>query len=135
MLLFSYEYRQGKEKFAAHENPLDLLGLENTFHEHQLRLGLESRVLSWLTLRGGARQVIPDLNFTAVYDNSGAEDQTVGGFEDPQLDLNLGLGFHFGAFDADFAFNDIAPFSLGYFITGGSEGDHNFTSITLQYVF
>ena len=135
MLLFSYEYRTGKERFDIRDNPFDLHQLENKFHEHNLRLGLESRVISWLTLRGGALQVIPDMNFKAVYLDSGTEDSVTGGFEDPQLDLNLGIGLHFGAFDADFAFNDNAPFSLGYFLTGGGEGDHNFTSITLQYIF
>ena len=58
------------------------------------------------------------------------------GSQGPDLDLNLGCGLHFGAFDADFVFNDNAPFALGQFLIGtGEDRGSNFTSITLKYSF
>ena len=48
----------------------------------------------------------------------------------------LGLGLHFGPFDADLVFNDTTPFGLGYLLTGGQDGqDTGFSSITLGYRF
>jgi hypothetical protein len=136
MLVFSYEYRFGEENFDAKDNPFDLIRLKNEFHSHRLRLGLESRLTSWLILRGGAVQVMPDLNSMAHFQGLDGPETIEAGSEDPQLDLNLGLGLQFGAFDADLVFNDDAPFALGHFLTGGGEDrSSNFTSITLQYNF
>jgi hypothetical protein len=136
LLVFSYEYRTGTDTYDFELNSADLTRWESTFHNHYLRLGFESRVTSWLTLRGGARQSIPNLDVTIyVNDDEQVEDLAVTD-EDPELDLNLGCGLHFGAFDADFVFNDNAPFALGQFLIGtGDDRGSNFTSITLKYSF
>jgi len=81
-------------------------------------------------------QVLPKLEVKAFYTDGQEEGQIVENSEKPRLDLNLGLGLHFGAFDADFVFNDDAPFSLGQLLLGaGYQRTSNFTSITLRYAF
>ncbi len=136
MLVMSYEYRFGAGTRAALPNSNDLTRSESEAHSHHLRLGIESRLTSWLTLRGGAQQVLPEVEVTAFAAGDAEAGEIVGRSEEPQLDLNLGLGLHFGAFDADFVFNEDAPFALGQILIGtGDQRDSNFTSITLRYGF
>ena len=136
MLVLSYEYRFGDATNTVLLNQSDLLRWECDSHSHHLRLGFESRLTSWLTLRGGAMQVLPKLEVKAFYTDGQEEGQIVENSEKPRLDLNLGLGLHFGAFDADFVFHDDAPFSLGQLLLGaGYQRTSNFTSITLRYAF
>jgi hypothetical protein len=132
LLVASYEYRWGKEDYGR--SPWYGLYLEeNKLARHILRLGVESRQLAWLTLRGSVRQeMMHDERWThfgggLVYREDAKE---------PRLELSLGLGLHLGAFDADLLVNDKAPFSLGSFLTGaGQEEAVNFTSVTLAYTF
>lgn len=136
LLVFSYEYSTTTQNLAFQPNPLGLAHWEGRTQNHRLRLGFESRVTSWLTLRGGARQDIPNLDVTVTVTDGEQNEALVVTAADPDLDLNLGCGLHFGAFDADLVFNEKAPFALGQFLIGtGGERNNNFTSITLKYGF
>jgi hypothetical protein len=103
-----------------------------------LRLGFESRLTSWLTLRASARQSIQEQRWLDGADP--ADGRTPAGpvsvRREPELELALGAAFHFGSFDADFVFNDDAPFSFGHLLTGAGEDEtETFTSVTLTYAF
>ncbi len=105
----------------------------------RLNMGLERRVLSWCTLRAGANH---KMSF-----NDHSEFRAIGHGEAPvwlvsengasaTTNVDLGLGVHFGSFDADFLFTDDAPFNLGSLFTQAGEGEGStWYKITLQYVF
>lgn len=137
MLLVSYERRLGAEDYLpAQMSAPDSPHLENSYRSHRLRVGLESRVLSWLTLRGGALQVVPDHEFAVHFRWDGSTSTSLSYEGEPRLELTVGLGLHFGAFDADFAISDGAPFSFGHFLTGAGESERqHFSAITLAYHF
>ncbi len=104
---------------------------------HELRIGLETRPRSWLSVRAGVRQITYDQKVRDALRNT--VDSDFEAFQhdaDTVFDLTIGLGLHLGDFDADLVFNDDAPFALGSFLTGGGrEEDANFTRITLGYCF
>jgi hypothetical protein len=137
MILVSYEYRDSKETFQP--LPLEsssLLGFESRVGSHRLRFGLESRVLPWLTLRGGAMQAVPERDEIRTVWSPTGPDRQVEELGTPEMALSLGLGVHFAEFDADLVFSGRSPFSLGHFLTGSAEdGTANFSSITLTYRF
>jgi hypothetical protein len=143
MLLGSWEYRWLKEDHAGRPVPAAEAWLsERCGDGHILRLGMESRLASWLSLRAGARQVVLEERHrldrigSAMPANGKAPDVRDSVRKDPELDLAVGLALHLGSFAADFVFNDDAPFSFGYLFTGaGQTESHTFTSITLSYTF
>lgn len=101
------------------------------------RIGVESRVLAWLTLRLGVEYRRTDENVTLLQ-LAGSGQQVWFASHDVHVrtPLNLGLGFNFGSFSADVVVNDGAPFGLGYALTGAGRSDSaTFTSITLSYGF
>ncbi len=101
-----------------------------------VRVAVESRLRSWLTLRGAAsyRRSTDESNLVDGWSGDYVEQAY---FYDVGVDtpVSLGLGLHFGQFDADFLFNATAPFSLGNALVGGEGDDASFSSITLSYGF
>jgi hypothetical protein len=98
---------------------------------------VESRVLPWLTLRAAAsyRRTVDEQLYTYTW-SSDFEERSYTydlGVETPVV---LGLGAHFGSFDADLVINDRALFdpNTGAARRDAGEGD-TYTSLTLRYVF
>jgi hypothetical protein len=144
MLFGAWEYRWLKRDRAGVTPPSASPSTsELTSDGYVLRLGMESRVCSWLTFRAGARQtVLTERRSSSELKTSNRVVAGVAGGEgsieikEPTLDLAVGLALHFGALSADFVFNDDAPFSFGHFLTGAGEGEsHTFSSISLSYTF
>jgi hypothetical protein len=136
LVLVTFEYRRGEE---------DLLGRGALFADYRQqegewyslhgRVGVESRILAWLTLRLGVEYRRNDEESLLLRPVEGAPD-VWNARHDVYVEtpLNIGLGMHFGAFTADFVVNDGAPFGLGYAFTGAGRSDSvTFTSITLSY--
>jgi len=91
------------------------------------RLGLEARLLPWLSLRAGA--------LTASGPDTGVNPDSADGLSET-FDLTLGLGLHLGDLDADFLLNDDAPFNAGSLLTNAGSGEAStFTSVSLAYRF
>ncbi len=91
------------------------------------RLGLEARLRPWLSLRAGA--------LTAGGPDHGVRPASPDGLPE-SFDLTLGLGLHLGDLDADFLFNDDAPFNLGSLVTNAGDGEAStFSSVSLAYRF
>ncbi|MFH1842862.1 MAG: hypothetical protein ABIF77_06610 [bacterium] len=137
LLIASYEVQFGREDRTGVAGVVDgFREQEIRYNTHQLRIGIESRVLPWLSLRGGGRQRIPHQDITTVSETiAGTANDTVSS-RTPELDLNLGLGIFFCSFTADLVFSDTTPFTFGHFLTGaGADRDSNFSSITLSYRF
>jgi hypothetical protein len=138
LVLITAEYRDLRSELRGRGSP------EARFHRQTIdgyslrgRVGIESRVLAWLTLRFGVeyRRIDEDRYLMhpggSDYDVWAASHNTY--VETP---LNLGLGLHFGSFSADVVVNDGAPFGVGYALTGaGQRESATFTSITLSYGF
>lgn len=105
----------------------------------RLNMGLERRVLSWCTLRAGAQHYmsfVDRLEYKSiVYEEAPIwldYDLSAGS----STNVDLGIGIHFGNFDADFLFTDDVPFNLGSLFSD-TDGGHGsaWYKITLQYVF
>ncbi len=96
------------------------------FQEVALRMGLEARVRSWLTLRGGA---------VSAPGGHRRADDPYWERSDP-FQLTLGLGLHLGPLDADLLLDQNAPFNFGSLLTnaGGVESS-TFSSISIIYAF
>jgi hypothetical protein len=139
LLLASWEYRwQEHEVRGAGTWGAAYQAQRERTDGYVLRLGLESRVMPWLSLRAAARQEVLErttrLQLVESLKDSVADPASLP--SDPELDLTLGLAFHFGAFAADCLFSDKAPFSLASFLTGADGStDSTFTSLTLTYAF
>jgi hypothetical protein len=138
LLVLSVDYRR-LEDIRRARNPF-YAAFERSVRDWwrlDVRCGLESRLLPWLTLRAAAsyRRTVDEATLTYRWSEDFLEWEydyriTV---ETPVV---LGLGLHFGPFDADLVFNDTTPFGLGYLLTGGQDGqDTGFSSITLGYRF
>ncbi len=102
-----------------------------------VRVGVESRVLPWLTLRGAAsyRRTVDEQVYSYTW-TSDYEERVYTYDLGVEVPVVLGVGVHFGSFDADFVFNDRALFDVN---TGAArrdfgEGD-TYTSLTLRYSF
>ncbi|MDO9172082.1 MAG: hypothetical protein Q7W29_09645, partial [bacterium] len=97
-----------------------------------LRLGGETRVLYWLTVRAG---VWKTMSQTEVARYGAERWDLYGGIGRDEMDASLGLGLHFGDFDADMVMTDAAPFRAGGLLTGTTGGNALWSRITLQVVF
>ncbi len=138
LVLFSAEYRSGRDELIGFQSQGARYYVgDHDYFSWRTRFGLESRLLSWLTLRAGTEYRRLDDQY--LYDRQPEQGERV--FDgahiiDVQIALDLGIGLHFGSFDCDVVFNDDAPFSLGHFLTGAGESEaSNFTSVTLSYYF
>jgi hypothetical protein len=138
LLVFSVDYRRS-EDIRRPRNPFFATfdRSERDWWRLDVRCGVESRLLPWLTLRAAAsyRRTLDELTLTRRWTEDFLEWQyeyrvTV------DTPVVVGLGLHFGAFDADLVVNDTAPFGLGYLLTGASDQQRaGLSSITLTYRF
>jgi hypothetical protein len=137
MVLLSGEFRDREwTETGRGESDTDVASWRLQTRGFRLRLAVEARAASWLTLRAGARQTRSDRDQTLTQTEAAGGESLVLGAVGSELDLTLGLGFHFGGFDADLAVDDEAPFALGYVLTGAeTEASSTFTSISLVYSF
>ncbi|MBU0742840.1 hypothetical protein KKG45_11820 [bacterium] len=134
MLVGSFTYGLTHDSRAHPRDESDENRLTATYHAYDLRLGVERRLLGWLTLRAGAWQslVLHDVVVQESPGGPGVADRS----SDEDLDISLGIALHFGPFDADFAFQENAPFNFGSFITQAETyEDSTWSRITLQCVF
>jgi hypothetical protein len=126
MGLVSCERRLGEASHYVLNDDGDMLIDRATFDMIVLRLGLEARLRPWLSLRAGAFST-PDHRRGEPATNFGLTDD---------FDLTLGCGLHLGELDADFLFNDDAPFNLGSLVTNAGAGEAStFSSVSLAYRF
>ena len=126
MGLVSCERRLGEKSHYVLNGDGDMRIDRATFDMIALRLGLEARLRPWLSLRAGAFST-PDHRREQPATNFGLTDD---------FDLSLGIGLHLGDLDADFLFNDDAPFNLGSLMTNAGEGEAStFSSVSLAYRF
>jgi len=136
LLVASYEVQFGQDNRNAVPGTVGPFGGQRiSYTVQELRLGVESRLLSWLSLRGGCMQHIPEREVTTNSDFLAPGNETV---KDRSLDLNLnlGLGIFFGSFTTDLVFSDETPYTFGHFLTGaGGARETNFSSITMSYRF
>ncbi len=140
LIVASYAWRHGSRDETAVGSPPGMTARRVEYDRHAVRLGLEARVMSWLTLRAGARQLLRDEAVRHVWGPPLVGDDAPpawSGFTDAEFDLSLGLGVHLGPCDVDLVVDDEAPYAFGDFLTGGGEGRDgaNFTRISLLYVF
>lgn len=99
------------------------------------RVGIESRVAPWLTLRASAtyRRHVDDARYAYRWSESYTErayDYTV------RVDtpVTVGVGLHLGRFDLDIVANATAPMEIGHTTAGFLDGNHaNLTGATLRY--
>ncbi|MHB8078703.1 MAG: hypothetical protein ACYDIE_05570 [Candidatus Krumholzibacteriia bacterium] len=126
MGLVSCEYRRGVDEHYAPDRGGDYLVERLTCSLLVARLGLEARLRPWLSLRAGVHST-PDYRLSAPTPYFGLTDD---------FDLTLGCALHLGDLDADFLFNDDAPFNLGSLVTNAGEGEAStFSSVSLAYRF
>ncbi len=126
MGLVSCERRLGEESHYVLNDDGDMLIDRATFDMIVLRLGLEARLRPWFSLRAGAFST-PELRRGQPATNFGLTDD---------FDLTLGCALHLGDLDADFLFNDDAPFNLGSLVTNAGAGEAStFSSVSLAYRF
>ena len=129
---FTYDYT----KLEDLNSPLLLTSnaITETRNTYLTRFGVERRMLSWLTLRAGAWQMLWNSDESVQSDPGG--DWTHEEFDGEDMKLNLGIALHLGPFDADFVFNDATPFNVGgLFAQTDDYAGTTWTNITLQYVF
>jgi hypothetical protein len=93
-------------------------------------LGLESKISKWLIGRLGAVQVFQSEK-TTYKPEGGKETQTTS--YSSQFKMTFGLGFTFGNFVLDAAFNEGLLFDGPYFISGSAEPIANRLSITYNF--
>lgn len=101
------------------------------------RVGVESRVLPWLTLRASAsyRRHVNEQQYQYRWADDFAE--TAYDY-DIRVDtpVTVGLGLHLGRFDCDVVVNATAPFEVGDGLDGFQDGEHtNLTGITLRHAW
>jgi len=101
LLLFNAEYVDGSENLQISD-----MSLTKDWTALILKVGFETRVLSWLTTRGSVGFVDYDVNT----DLEGGLLMPYNGFlEDPIFRVNLGASIHLGPADLDFAFGERYP--------------------------
>jgi len=134
LLVFDGEYRNGRRHLAgAGSAAARYADSCRKFTSLHARVGVESRLLAWLTLRAGVEYRRTDADQRLQPAPPGGDDQ-ISHEVHVDVPLNLGLGLHFGNFDADLVLNDRAPFSFGYLLTGTEQKETTtFTAITLKY--
>ena len=138
MVLFSAEYRSGKENLDGVWSPAARYHTSrNEFFSLSTRFAVESRVVSWLTLRAGvAYHRIDDEYYRIRYVSNDDDEYVAQRSVRVEVPLSLGLGMAFGHFGADLVINGNTPFSLGYLFTGAAGSEiATFSSITLSYWF
>lgn len=136
LVVFSADYRGIEVDRHAYERLSQWQRGYREWWRFDARVGLESRVLPWLTVRASAsyRRHVDETQY--VFDwptfQEVAYDYTV------RVDtpVTVGFGLHLGAVDCDIVINDTAPFEVGHGLDGFADGEHaNLTSVTLTRGF
>jgi hypothetical protein len=99
-----------------------------------VRVGIESRVRPWLTLRGAAsyRRTVDEHLYT--YDWTGYEERLYDYEVSVRTPVTLGCALHVGPVDADLVFNDRALFDMDSGCARRDTGeDATYTSLTIGY--
>lgn len=125
LLLFSAEYSDFNNDFNSSNTTIS----EN-LSTLIIKIGFESRMLSWLTTRGSLGFV----NHNMEYELNSAPYQSVDWeYEDPVLRVNLGASIHFGPLDLDFAFWEKPPET--HFMPTDPASSDRWNSITARLLF
>jgi hypothetical protein len=102
-----------------------------------VRVGVEARVLPWLSLRGAAsyRRTVDETFYTyQVADDF--EQQEYSYTVTVRTPVVLGLALHAGGFDLDLVINDSGLYDPNAAVAVRDQGeDATFTSLTLRYAF
>lgn len=99
------------------------------------RVGIESRVLPWLTVRAAAtyRRHVNEQQYRYAWSPEFVEADYAYRVR-VDTPVVLGLGLHLGRFDCDVVVNATAPYEIGAGLDGFADGAHtNLTSVTLRY--
>lgn len=126
------DHRQARHPFQATWKDGD-----NQWWRIDARVGVESRVLPWLTLRASAsyRRHVDEQQYEYRWADDFAE--TAYSYR-VRVDtpVTVGLGLHLGSFDCDVVVNATAPFEIGDGLDGFQDGEHtNLTGITLRHAW
>ena len=135
MLLVSTEFRTGREvHHLRDEDAWDALWMlgERGFQQIRGRLGAESRVTSWLSLRAAVQYV----RGKDEIDRVGGDAHERLDFEKVVTPISVACALHIGDFDIDFVHNDSAPVNPGLMGEGlGVDGRDGFSSVSVGFVF
>ena len=138
LVLASVDYdRREEDRRARHPFFADWTEAYRLWWRLDMRVGVESRLLPWLTLRAAAsyRRTVDELALTYTW----PDDYAVRSYDykiDVRTPVVVGVGLHFGSFDADLAINDSALYDPNAGSARRDVGeDDTFTSLTLRYAF
>jgi hypothetical protein len=142
LVVVSAEYRQGRQRhdrLPGSSTMWEYDAADLRYKEIHVRVGLESRVLAWLTLRGGLAYQRLQRELRAERGDT-LPDQPDRWYEDKDIDVlvpvTLGLGLHLGAIHADVLLNGRHPATWGTFPFGPTSAEEGtFTSVTVGYDF
>jgi hypothetical protein len=138
LLLLSCEYRSGSEYLNLRYDGAGSSAWDNSdryFYQIRCRAGVESPVLSWLTVRASVSYIRIHDDQYRFDDGEGArtEHMVLEGVNTP---IALGVGLHYQSWAADFTFNDTAPvddeLTSEELFGGSSEG---YSALTLTWKF
>ena len=142
LVVVSAEYRWGSEqhdRLAGRSTVWEFDYSELTYKEIHSRVGLESRVLPWLTLRGALEY------YRLQHERLATRSQSAPGEPDRWAEakstevltpVTLGLGLHFGAFQGDLLLNARWPETYGTFPIGQRTNERGtYSALTLGYRF
>ncbi len=142
LVIVSGEYRWGHEQFdrqVGNSTSWEYDQSDLIYNEVHARVGVESRVLPWLTLRGALSY------YRLQQEQLATRGETVPGEADRWLEsksidvstpVTLGFGFHFGSFQADLLLNARWTETYGTFPFGPTpETRGTYSALTLGYRF
>jgi hypothetical protein len=142
LIVVSAEYRWGHERherLRGDSTVWDYDASELEYNEVHARVGVESRVLPWLTLRGAISylRLQQELLATRVETSAGEPDRWL---EEKSIEVltpvTLGFALHLGSFQADVLLNARRSETYGTVPFGPTPAaDGTYTAITLGYSF
>ena len=138
LIVVSGDYRRLEDERRA-RHPFDAVW-ERSWRQWwriDARVGVESRVLPWLTLRASAsyRRHVDEQQYKYEWAVDYAE---IAYRYQVRVDtpVTVGVGLHLGQFDCDVVVNATAPFEVGEGVDGFLDGAHtNLTGVTLRYAW
>lgn len=135
-LLFSAEYREGKEGWAMLSFPTRFSNSERDYFVLHCRVGAEARVQPWLTLRFGAeyRRVEEACERWRKFDWDAYSDQEVAGSVRVETPIALGCSVGSGDLTLDLMLADGTPSWAGYLRSENGLADNgHYFGATLAY--
>ena len=142
LVVISAEYRWGLEqhdRLDGNSTAWEYDYSELVYNEGHVRVGLESRVLPWLTVRGALEY------YRLQQERLATRGETVPGEADRWAEaksievltpITLGFGFHFGSFQADLLLNARWSETYGTFPFGPQTNERGtYSALTLGYRF